>query len=205
MEGEADAGDEGGVWNPAVILAFKPCAGVDGDDGFALEATRRDTWHGALGDDGADAIFGVDGGLTTLFLVGDVDQEFDEAPVGSLGDMVGEGVDDDAAFAEEGFVVGGVVEVAGEAGVVPDEEGCGAFGFVAGVGDEAVEVVTPCSGASRFGGVFVDAAQGEVVPGAVFFDGFELARNGAVLSFAAAVAQVGVYDGVGGDGGGERS
>ena len=46
-------------------------------------------------------------------------------------------------------------------------------------------------------------AQFEAVTQAVFFDGFELARDGAVLTFAATIAQVGIYYGASGDGGGE--
>jgi len=41
------------------------------------------------------------------------------------------------------------------------------------------------------------------VPGAVFGDGFKLARDGAVLTISAAVTEVGVNCGASGDGGGE--
>jgi hypothetical protein len=42
------------------------------------------------------------------------------------------------------------------------------------------------------------------MPDAVFFDGFKLARDGAVLTFSATVAEVGVYDGASRNGGGKR-
>ena len=35
----------------------------------------------------------------------------------------------------------------------------------------------------------------KAVAEAVFFDGFELPRNGSILTFAATIAKVGVYDG----------
>jgi len=106
FKGGAHAGDIFGVGNPAVVFTFETRARVDGDERFAFDATRRDTWYGSLGDNGADSVFAVDGGLAALFFVGDVDEEFDEASVWSFGDVVGEGVDDDAAFAKEGFVIG---------------------------------------------------------------------------------------------------
>lgn len=85
-------------------------------------------------------------------------------------------MDDDAAFgAQEGFVVGGVVQVTGEAGVVPKQDGDRAVFFAASIGDHAVEVFTPGGGGARFGDIFVDMAQFEVVPGAIGLYRFELA------------------------------
>lgn len=42
-----------------MILALFAGAGVDGEDGFALEATRGNAWDGSLTDDGAEAVFCV--------------------------------------------------------------------------------------------------------------------------------------------------
>lgn len=125
--------DEFGIWNPAVIFPFETCARVDGDDGLTHEAARRRAWNCSLGNDGTDSVCGIDGSLAALLFVGYVDQDLDETPIGSLGDVVGEGMDDDVAFgAQQGFVVSGIIQIAGEAGVVPEEDGCGAIGFVTG-------------------------------------------------------------------------
>jgi hypothetical protein len=113
-------------------------------------------------------------------------------------------MDDDAAFADEGFVVGGVVEVTSEAGIIPKEEKVGTFGLITSIADEAVEVVTSDGRASRFGGILIDVTQGDSVPGAVFSDGFELTRYGAILAFATRVTEVGIGDCAREDGGGER-
>ena len=143
MEGFANAVDVFWIGNPAVVLSFLACARVDGDDGLTFEPTRRNTWHGSLGNDGAETVFCIYGCLTALFFIGDVDQDLDEAAIGSLGDVISEGVYDDVAFgAEKGFVISGVIEVTREAGVVPEQDGRGAFGFVACGCDHAIEVIT---------------------------------------------------------------
>lgn len=93
-----------------------------------------------------ESALGVGGGLAAFFFVGDVYEKFDDAPILSFGDGVGEGVDEDATVAEEGFVVNGIIEVAGEAGVIPEEQGFGAgVGVTIGV-DHGVEGFTACGG-----------------------------------------------------------
>ena len=133
-EGLVDAGFVFWIGNPAVILALFVGAGVDGDQRFALDAPGWDAGDGSLGNDGAESVFGIDGGLAAFFFVGDVDQDLDEAAVGSFGNIVGEGVDDDLTLgAQERFVVGGIIEVTGEAGVIPEEDAVRAVIRVAGV------------------------------------------------------------------------
>lgn len=86
--------------------------------------------------------------MTAFFFVGDVYEEFDDASVLPFGDWIGEGVDDDVAVAEEGFVVDGVVEVAGEAGVVPEEDAMGSVFEVAGGVYKVVEFFAGEGGAA---------------------------------------------------------
>lgn len=195
FEGGADAGNPIGVGGPAMVDAFFACAEVLCADGLALEAARGCAWDGALLDDGAESIGGIFGGLAGLFFVRDFDEEFDEAAKAALGNVVGEGVDDHAPFADEGFIELRVVHVAGEAGIVPDEEGGGTFGGIFVIGDHALEVFAACGGGSRFGNVLIGSAEDELVLLAKGSEGFELTRDGAVLFETAAVAQVGVYDG----------
>lgn len=95
-----------------------------------------------------ESAFGIGGGLTAFFFVGDVYEEFDDAAVLAFGNGIGEGVDEDAAIAEEGFVVDGVVQVAGEAGVVPKEECFGAAFWVAVGVEHGVEGFASCGGAA---------------------------------------------------------
>jgi hypothetical protein len=78
----------------------------------------------------AQAAFGIDGGLAAFFFVGDVDEEFYNPSVLTFGDGVGDRVDQDFTIAQQGFVVDGVVQVAGEAGIIPEQQGFGAvFGL----------------------------------------------------------------------------
>lgn len=84
--------------------------------------------------------------MTAFLFVGDIDEEFDDAAVLALGDGVGEGVDGDLSVAEEGFVVDGVIEVAGEAGVVPEQETVRALAGGAVEIEHAVEVFAPDGG-----------------------------------------------------------
>lgn len=149
LKGFADAVGEFRIWHPAVILTLLACARIDGGHWLAFEAAWWDAWHGSLGNDGAEAVFCIDGGLAALFFVGDVNQDLDEAAIGTLRDVVCEGVDDDAALGtQEGFVIGGVIEITGEAGVIPEQDGCGTIIFTAGGCDHAVEFIAACSGAA---------------------------------------------------------
>lgn len=148
FEGAFDAGEKLGVWHPAVGgVGGAIAAGAD-FDGLTFESDWGRAWDTSMFEDEvAESAFGVCRGLAALFFVGDVDEEFDDAPVLSFGDGVGEGVDDDVSIAEEGFVVDGVVEVAGETGIVPEEDAL-RFVFVAGGVDEFVELVAGDGGAA---------------------------------------------------------
>lgn len=139
-----------------------------------------------------------------FFFVGDFYEEFDEAAKAAFWDVVGKGMDEDAPFADKGFVELGVVHVAGEAGVVPDEQGGGTFGGIFVIGDHALEVFAACGGGARAGHVGVARAQDELILRTEFGKGFELSCDGAVLFEPAAVAQVGVYDGAREEVGGRR-
>ena len=130
------------IGHPAVILSFFTSARVNCDNGLTLEAAGWDTWHGSLSDNGAETIFCINGGLAAFFFIGDINQNFDKAALGSFGDVIGEGVDDDIAFGpEERLVVSRVIEVASEAGIVPEKDSYGTVGFIAGGCDHAVEVI----------------------------------------------------------------
>lgn len=89
-------------------------------NGDALESTWRCAWYAAmLKDKIAQPAFCVGGGLAAFFLVGDVYEKFDDAPILAVRNWIGEGVDDDVAVAKQGFVVDGVIKVTSEAGVIP--------------------------------------------------------------------------------------
>lgn len=107
-----------------------------------------------------------------------------------------------AAAAEVGAIVLGVVDVAGEAGVFPDNDaGFGAVGIVEML-DHLLEGFTPDDAGAGAG--FVDVGMGEdvVVLVAPCLDGVLLLGDGEVLFFAAGVSEVGDEAGLGWEGGG---
>lgn len=178
------------------------CSVAAGSDlnGVAFEARGRCARHAMMFEDEfAQAAFGIGGGLAAFFFVGDVYEEFDDAPVLSIGDGVGEGVDDDLPIAEQGFVVDGVVEVTGEAGVVPEQNACGAVFWAAGGIYEAIEVFAGGGGCARSGDVYEFVAECEPVGLAVGGDFGDLLVGGGVLTRSARVADVDVYDGAWGE------
>jgi len=185
------------VWVPAVIDAWFASAWIDSLDGGAKESDWRCAWDCALLDKGLEGGFDIDAGLPGFFFVCDVDEGFYEAGVGTFGDGIGDGVDDDTAFAEEGFVVGGIIEVASKAGVVPQEETIWAVFFLLGGRDHFLEVFSPGCGSACFSYVFVDTGKDQVVLVGIFLEGIELALNGSVLTISATITKVSPDGGLG--------
>lgn len=170
---------------------------------FSFEAIGRGAGHTSKFEHEVfESTFGIAGGLTAFFFVGEVDKEFDDASVFAFGDLVGDGVDGDAPlFADDNFVELGIVYIACEAGVIPQDESGGTLGGVIVGIEHAVEIVTPNEGATRAG--FIDKAitMGELVLLAIGFDLAELLVGGFVLARSATVTAIGVDDGAGGEGG----
>lgn len=149
FKGLFDAVFEFGVGVPAVRHVVGAVAALTDLDGGAFEAHRRRARHTSVFlNEVAESAFGIGGGLSSFFFVAHVYKKFDDATVVAFGDVVVEGVDDDLVGADEGFVVDGVVEVASEAGVIPEDESVGALVGEAVEVYHAVEVVTSCGGAA---------------------------------------------------------
>lgn len=175
LEGKLKAWHEVWVGDPAMGGVGGAVSSYPNLYRLSFEAAGGCAWDASVFEDEfAEAALGVGGGLAAFFFVGDVYEEFDDASVLAFGDGVGEGVNEDVAVAEEGFVVDGVVEVTGEAGVVPEEEGLGAVLGVSVVVEHGVEGVAACGGAAAFGFVGVGGAECEVVLCAVGLDFGEL-------------------------------
>jgi len=196
FEGLADEGGEVGVGFPAVACVVGAVAAFADVDGNTTEAAGRGAGDAAvLGNDVTQAALDVGGEVGEELLVHPVEGGFIEAACGALGYLVVEGDDLNAAAAQVGAVELGVVNVAGEAGVFPDDEGF--FGGLAAaeMAHHGLEAGAPDSRGAGAGFVAEDAGEGNALglaPGADF--GFLLGK-GEFLFFAAAVAQVG------GDGG----
>lgn len=120
--------------------------------------------------------FAFDGG-GVLFAFGFVAEVFDVADEifeFAIGNLIGEGVDDDVLIFDEGDVEDGVFGIAGEAGVIPEQKTTWAFGLGEIIVDHALEVFATDNGFAA-AGVFVDLAQDELMGLAVCLHFSELA------------------------------
>lgn len=176
------AGDVGGS-----VAAF-----ADGN-GFALEAAR-----GRAGDDAVN-LGVVAQAAPDVFaeffeeLVGHpIQGGFEEAPVGAVRDGIADRYDLIAPPAQVGFVVGGVVDVAGEAREFPDHYAGDLRRFLGAQGvDHCHELLSADDGGARRGDIPVNGLEDDPAIGAPGADDGFLLVDGDVLVIASGVAQVG--------------
>lgn len=199
-EGAADAGEEGRVGDPAMADAWRAVTAGADVDRLTDEAQGRHARHAAVRRDQVpQAAFYVRRRLPAFFFVADVDEELDDASVLAFRDRVGERMDDDIAVAQQRLVIDGIVEVACEAGVIPEQEAEWAVFRAAGGVDHAVEFVAPDGGAARPGDVDEAPAKLEAVRGAEGFDFGQLLVGGSFLPRTAAIADIRVDERAGGE------
>ena len=106
-------------------------------------------------------------------------------------DLVGEGMDDNAALAQNALVDLAVICIAGEAGKVPDQQALRAF---IGLGRKREHLVELGAAIGRFagdGGVFEEMVKDEAVLSANFMHDLALLFHRSVLAAAARIAQIG--------------
>lgn len=180
------------VWDPAVDDVGGTGAMGAEIEGLADEADRGAAADGAVGgDEVVEAALDVYGEIGGVFIGHPVDEEFEDATGRAFGDGVLQGVDGDAAAAEGGFEELGVVEVAGEAVVAPEEDAGFGWGVaVEEVVDEGIEA-SAASGGGGGAGVGEDAGEGAGVLGAPGAEGGFLLGDGEVLFVSTGIAQVG--------------
>jgi len=148
-EGDAETGYPVGIRIPTMSNVVGVVASFAKVDGCALEAARgraRDTTIFLY--EVTKPTLRIEGGLFAFFFVGHVDEEFDEAAIVAFRDLVVEGVDEDAPFADDDLVELGIVDVAGEAGIVPEEETTWSLSWDLVEGEHTVEVVATGEGAA---------------------------------------------------------
>lgn len=201
LEGQAHEGGGGGIGLPAVEgVGVAVAAGAD-RVGDGLVAGGGHPGGAAVGGDVAGhAAADLTREVFQVLLVFPIDHGFEHAADGAIGDVVDEGVDGEAAAAQVGFVELGVVEIAGEAGVGPQQQ-AGLGGAVAEVVDHGIEGGAADGGSAGDGLVLEDAGQGVVVTGGPGLELGFLLGDGLVLQAAAGIAQVGDQGGAGGEGG----
>ena len=149
FEGFFYAGDEFWIGIPTMGDVFGFVATGAEVDWGAFESARWCARDAAISfDEVFEAAFCIGGGLLAFFFVGDVDEEFDDATVFAFRYLVIEGMDNYAPLTQAEFVELGVVYIAGEAGIVPEEQTTWSVGWDLVFRDHAVEVVAACCGAA---------------------------------------------------------
>lgn len=149
------------------------------------------------------AALGVDAQVLDVALVHPIDHGFHQAAFGAIGNLVVEAEDDIAAPAQIGLVELGIVEIAGEAVVFPEQQAMIAAIRRAKMAEHGFEALTPHRAGSGGGFVFEDLGEGAALFAAPGADGFLLLFEGEILLGAAAIAQVGDQAGVFGESHGE--
>ena len=138
-------------------------AGAEVDWG-TLEASGRRAWDTPIFlNELAQATPGICGGLLAFFFVGYIDEEFDDSAIVAFGDGVVEGVDGYAPLAQADLIELGIVDITGEAGVVPEQQCLRAGVWLFVQGHHAIEVITACSRAARSGFIYKVVAKDEAV------------------------------------------
>ena len=140
------------------------------------------------------AALGIGRSLTAFFFVGEINEEFDDLAIIAFGDRIVEGMDDDAIGAKKRFVIDGVVEVAGEAGIVPKQKGGGTIFFMTIEIDHAIEVITSGSGSTGLGFVAKVVSNDETMCSTKILKFFKLLNGGLILSYADTIAAIGIDD-----------
>ena len=190
LKGFADARSVNGIRNPAMNLTLDALFAGDGER-FPFEALRRIAGHGPLFDDMAKTTPGTEGSFTELLLVADMDESFDHIGVRSFGNLIGEGMDDNAALTENAFIDLRIVHVTSEAGKVPDEQTLRAQMLGGGGRNHLIEVIAGGGGRAGFMNVLEwRMSKNELVLVTIFFDDLLLLFDGSILRGAAAVPKI---------------
>ena len=195
-KGALDEGREFGIRFPAVDDMRFSIAACAKDDGLgAFETARGRSADGlVLGDVVLETAFYIAGEVLQVAGVHPVDGGFEATAIETLGDSLVEGVDDIAAPTQIGFVVLGVVDLAGEAGEFPHKNAGFIYclmGRTSEVGDHGEEACAADGGGTGCGFVFEDLGEGEVVGLAPAADFGFLLWDGEILRVSAGIAQVG--------------
>lgn len=138
------------IWYPAVCYSYCAIPANTHLYRFALEPTWRHTWYTSMFfHEFTEPAFGVPGSLTLFLLVGNVDQNFNNMRVHSIWNGICQGMDGDTAFSQGGFVILRIIQVAGKACVVPNENTFGTGNFMLAHINHFVEGITPDRGTTR--------------------------------------------------------
>jgi len=187
------------IRDPAVQGALDAFPGDNGY-GLALEAFRRCARHGAIVFyDVMQAAAGFPGYLFCFFLVGDIDEGFEDELEFAFGNVIDKGMNNDALFTKKGLVILRIYLAAGKAGKGPDEQP-GGF-FMVGTFDQFAELVTAVVTGATLMDIGEDLRQVEAVFKAVVGEDIALLFDGSILVGTAGIAQVGPDDGSGWEGG----
>lgn len=198
--GTQDEGGEDGIGDPAGSHVGGAVAAQADGDGLAEEAARGDARHTAvLPYQVPQAALYIYRKVGKVLFVLVVDEGFEDATGRTFGDLIVEGVEGVAEGADLGAVELGVVDVAGETVVLPDDDA--ALGAAVPEGfHHGMEIVAAYVGGAAAGFVLVDVGEDETVGLRPDPDLVLLLGNGEFLVFVTAVTQVGEDVGAGREG-----
>lgn len=191
LEGCVDAEIEIGIWVPTMGGAFYAFGADDLDRRFFYSHGWK-TRDCTLLDVVTQTAPGSHCGFILFLFVGNVDNGFNDGTEFAFGNFIGEGVDDDAARSQGGFVELRIPgSAAAEAGEVPDDETVGSICH-GGEAHHVIKLVAVLDRAARFVDVFKwGQGEDEAVRVAIFDDFEALLFNGSILCGSARIAQVG--------------
>ena len=165
---------------------------------FTQKSTRGNAGDAAIElNEVTQAALDINREIDDVLFILVVNEGFEDAAFGSLGDVVVEGIEDVTEIADLGAVEGGIVHVAGETVVLPDNDAAlGAAAMAEGV-HHGVEIITANGGGAAAGFVLEEVGDEQVVLGGPGAQGGFLLGDGKVLVFVAGVTQVGEEGGAG--------
>ena len=181
-----------GIRNPARNgMGFAAAVGADGDD-LTLEAAGRGAGHAAVfADEVAEAASDVGGEVLEEAGVHPVDRGLEKAAVEAVWNLVFHAEDGVPAPAEICLVELRVVNVAGEAGKLPDDDALFLAIGSAEVAHHLLESFAGDGGGTRAGFIFENLGEDVALLDAPGADLFFLLLDGEFLVIASGVAEVG--------------
>jgi len=129
-----------------------------------------------------------------------VNEGFVNAAVGGVWDVILDGVDGIAAAAQICPVELGIVDIAREAGKLPEDDACIMAVWVVEMINELAKLVTTDRGGSGGGDIGKDGGEYQIILDAPVLDEDLLLGNGEILILATRIAQVSHHAGVEGEG-----
>ena len=192
-----DGFGECGIYDPAMENVSGSIAALADLDRLTHEPTRRCARHGPVGGEHVlESALDVVAEILEEFAVGKVNDGLIKAAEIVIGNVILDGVHGEAAHTQQGAVVLGIIDVAGKAAVLPEDDAVIEAARIFKVADHGQEAVPADDRGTRAGFIGIDRGEDEVILGAPGDHPLFLLGDGEILFVAAGIAQVGHDAGV---------